>query len=73
MSDTLIVALLSCAGTAIGSIIGIMTNSRLVAYRLEQLEKKVEKHNSVIERVTALEKDNENTLKIIEELKQAQA
>ena len=60
MSDTVLVALLSLAGTAIGSIIGIMTNNKLVVYRLEQLERKVEKHNNVVERVALLEKDVEN-------------
>ena len=60
MSDAVLVALLSLAGTAIGSIIGIMTNNKLVVYRLEQLERKVEKHNNVVERVALLEKDVEN-------------
>jgi len=60
MSDTVLVALLSLAGTAIGSVIGILTNNKLVVYRLEQLERKVEKHNNVVERVALLEKDVEN-------------
>lgn len=60
MSDTVLVALLSLAGTAIGSVIGIMTNNKLVVYRLEQLERKVEKHNNVVERMALLEKDVEN-------------
>ena len=57
MSDTIIVALLSLAGTLIGSIFGIITSNKLVVYRIEQLEKKVEKHNNVLERVYTLEKD----------------
>lgn len=57
MSDTIIVALLSLAGTLIGSIFGILTSNKLVVYRIEQLEKKVEKHNNVLERVYTLEKD----------------
>jgi transcription initiation factor IIE alpha subunit len=57
MTDTVIVALLSLAGTAIGSILGIFANNKLVIYRLEQLEKKVERHNNVVERVALLEKD----------------
>ena len=55
MSDTLIVALLSLTGTLIGSLAGILTANKLVVYRLEQLEKKVEKHNSVIDRTYKLE------------------
>ena len=38
-----------------------MTTNKLVGYRLEQLEKKVEKHNNVVERVFRLE-DNDRLL-----------
>jgi len=57
MTDTVLVALLSLAGTAIGSILGILANNRLVAFRLEQLEKRVEKHNNLVERVAILERE----------------
>lgn len=40
---------------AIGTFGGILVSSKLVNYRLEQLEKKVDKHNSVIERMFILE------------------
>jgi coenzyme F420-reducing hydrogenase delta subunit len=55
MSDAVIVAVVSLAGTLIGSFSGIMAANKLTTYRIEQLEKKVEKHNSVIERVYKLE------------------
>lgn len=55
MSETIIVALLSLAGTLIGSLFGILAANKLVVYRIEQLEKKVEKHNNVLERVYSLE------------------
>ena len=38
MSETIIVALLSLTGTAIGSVVGIITSQRLTEYRLKQLE-----------------------------------
>lgn len=56
MTETIIVAVLSLIGTLGGSLGGILTASKLTNYRIEQLEKKVEKHNSVIERVYELEK-----------------
>ena len=56
MSETIIVAILSLVGTLIGSILGILAANKLTNYRIEQLEKKVEKHNNVIERVFNLEK-----------------
>ena len=55
MSEAIVVAGISLAGTLCGTWGGIMTANRLTAYRIEQLEKKVDKHNSVIERVFKLE------------------
>ena len=42
-------------GTLAGSVIGVMTANKLTTFRLEQLEKKVEKHNSLVERTYRLE------------------
>ena len=56
MGETVIVGLLSLFGTLAGSLGGILTANKLTIYRLEQLEKKVEKHNNVIERIFVLEK-----------------
>jgi hypothetical protein len=55
MSDTIIVALLSLAGTICGSALGIIASNKLVQYRLEQLEKKVQAHNNLVERTYKLE------------------
>ena len=55
MSSEVLVALLSLAGTLIGTLGGILAANRLVTYRIEQLEEKVNKHNQVIERTFRLE------------------
>ena len=55
MDNTVIVALLSLAGTAIGSVAGIMAANKMAMYRIEQLEKKVAQHNSLVERMYKLE------------------
>lgn len=68
MTDTVIVAILSLSGTLGGSLLGIIASAKLSNYRIEQLEKKVEKHNSVIDRVYKLEK---NEAVIFEEIKVA--
>ena len=52
----IIIAFLSLLGTGIGSLGGILAANRLTDYRIRQLEEKVEKHNSIIERVFRLEK-----------------
>jgi flagellar motor component MotA len=51
MATEVAVGLLSLAGTLIGSLAGIMVSNKLVNYRLEQLEKKVDKHNNLVERM----------------------
>jgi len=56
LSETIIIALLSLAGTLFGSLGDILTANKLTTYRIQELEKKVEKHNNVIERVYNLEK-----------------
>ena len=55
MPSEIIVALLSMTGTAIVSVAGGMAANKLTNYRIEQLEKKVDKHNTVIERTFKLE------------------
>ena len=54
MSEILI-ALLSFAGTLIGSAFGIIANNRLVTYRLEELSRRVEEHNGFARRLPVLE------------------
>lgn len=53
----IIIALLSLAGTLVGSLAGVLTSSRLTTYRIQQLEKEVEKHNSIVERTYLLEEE----------------
>lgn len=55
MANEIIIALMSLLGTGVGSLGGILTANKLTNYRIEQLEKKVEKHNQVIDRVYKLE------------------
>lgn len=59
MSDGVIVALIGLVGSGIGAFGGVVISSKLTQYRLEQLEKKVEVHNGVIDRVYKLEERTE--------------
>ena len=52
--EAIIVALIGLAGSAAGSLCGVLVSSKLTQYRLEQLEKKVQAHNSLIERTYRL-------------------
>lgn len=59
MPSEILIALLSFAGTIIGSLAGVFSAARLTNYRIEQLEKKVDKHNNLVERMYAVE-DRQN-------------
>ncbi len=54
MNSTIIVALISLVGTLTGSLSGILVSSKLTNYRIEQLEKKVDKHNNFAEKIPLL-------------------
>ena len=54
-------ALIGLLGSGLGAFVGIMTSTKLTSYRLEQLEKKVEKHNNIIERTYKLEEEEKIT------------
>ena len=63
MSAEITVALIGLLGSGLGAFVGILTSTKLTSYRLEQLEKKVEKHNNIIERTYRLEEEK----KLVEE------
>ncbi len=55
MNTEIIVALIAAGGGLLGSLVGVIASSKLTTYRIQQLENKVEKHNTVIERTYKLE------------------
>ena len=59
MSEAIIVGIISLFGTLGGSLLGVLTSNRLTVYRIEQLEKKVEAHNNLVERTYHLEEEQE--------------
>lgn len=68
MTEGIIVGVLSLIGTLAGTYFANRKSSALIVYRLELLEKKVDKHNSVVERTFKLE---EQTAVIEEKIKVA--
>ena len=55
MYSAIVVALIGAFGSCVGTVIGILANTRIINYRLEKLEEKVNKHNSLIDRTYILE------------------
>ena len=70
---TVVVGILSLVGTLIGSITGILVSQKLTVYRIDQLEKKVDKINNNVteynDRILVLERDNKVIWKTIDEIK----
>lgn len=61
MSNEVVISILSLLGTLGGSLGGVLVSSKLTNYRIEQLERKQEKYNTLIERTFKLEERAEIT------------
>lgn len=55
MSVEVICALIGLGGSAIGSLIGMVANSKLIDFRLAAIERKLDEHNKLIDRMYAVE------------------
>lgn len=66
MQVEVVVILISTLGSLVGTFSGIVVSSRITTYRLKELEKKVEKHNNVIERMAAIEIKTSNIFDSLE-------
>ena len=53
--NSIVVAIIGCVGSLLGSLLGVVASSKLTQYRIAQLEDKVSKYNSVVERTYKLE------------------
>ena len=69
MDSTIIVAIVSLIGTLSGSIIAGLVSNNKTLYRIEQLERKVEQHNKVVERMAVAENTIKSHQHQIDELK----
>lgn len=70
MDNTVVVAILGCIGTIVGSALGVVASSKLTNFRLEKLEEKVSKHNNLIERTFKLEEKVHQIAEDVRELKE---
>lgn len=61
METEITIAIIAFLGTVLGSGGGIVASSKLVNHRIKELEKKVNKHNCLIERTYKLEEQMKST------------
>lgn len=69
MAPEVLHALINAIAVIVSGLISAIVSNKLMAYRIEQLEKKVDKHNSVIDRTYHLEAQVEVLENEIENLK----
>ena len=69
MNTEITVSLISFLGTLLGTLGGIIASGRLMVYRISQLEKKVEKHNNLVERMVKVENSVKSAHHRIDELR----
>lgn len=69
MPTEVIVAIVTFLGTCVGTLGGILVTNKIITYRIEQLERKVDKHNNVIERMALAERDIGHIKSEIKEIK----
>ncbi len=68
MDNGVLTAILSLAGTLLGTFGGIVTSNKLTNYRIEQLEEKVNKHNNLVEKMIKVEDSTSSAHKRIDEI-----
>ena len=61
--ETIIVAIITLVGTIGSGVLSSIISNNLIKYRVEQLEKKVDKHNNLIDRMYKAE----SNIKLIQE------
>ena len=69
MTPEVLHALINAVSVIVSGLIAAIVSNKLMAYRIEQLEKKVDKHNSVIDRTYHLEAQVEVLENEVENLK----
>lgn len=65
MSESVITALIGIVPTIVVAVFSIVSNNQVIKVRIDELEKKVEKHNQLIDRMYKAEAD----IKILQEEK----
>lgn len=63
MSDNIISALIGIIPTIIVAVFSIVSNNQVIKVRIDELERKVEKHNQIVERMYKAESD----IKVLQE------
>lgn len=69
MTENVIVAIVSAIPSIIVAAVSIISNNKVISYKIDALEKKQEKFNNLIERTYVLERDVKTAFNDIGEVK----
>jgi len=69
LKPEIIIAIITSTTSLIAAIVSIIVNNRLIGYKVDELAKKVEKHNNLIERMAIVERDLKTSFNRIDELR----
>lgn len=70
LTEAVIVAIITGSFAIVSNFVIAIMNSKLMIYRIEQLEAKVTKHNELVERVTVLEQNDKAQWRYIDQFKE---
>ena len=70
ISEGIIIALITGGMAIVSNVIVAWTQNSKTIYRIEQLERKVEKHNNLVERMVSVEQSEEAQWRWIDQLKE---
>lgn len=69
MNTEIWVALIGSGASLIVAVVSIVMNNRVLGFKVDELTKKVEKHNNLVERTTIVERDMKTAFNRIDEIK----
>ena len=69
MNTEIWVALIGSGASLIVAVVSIVMNNRVLGFKVDELTKKVEKHNNLVERMALAERDIKNIMEELKELK----
>lgn len=70
ISEGVVIALITGGLAIVSNVIVAMANNSKTIYRIDQLEKKVEKHNNLVERMAVLEQSEKAQWSWIDKFKE---
>lgn len=70
MTESIINSLIGIVPAILVAVVSIISNNQIVKVKIEELEKKVDKHNQIVERTYKLESDVKTAFNKLDEERQ---